>query len=295
MLNETESRKEKELVLPRNSYRISITSACNMKCEYCHNEGNKTIQLLSKETIEELIKNSKDFGLKEVRLTGGEPLIHPQIMEICQMLTEKYHLKVGINTNCVEFETLEKIIKNGWCYRVVVGLDYFDGVISKRSPIGKSSKEILEHILKIKELGCLVSISKVFVQDVENTLALVDWAIKHEIRIKIIEVVKDEKCPETSKEFIAIRDTILDKYHLESQKDEFNEISGYLGEKKVVTFFHSHCRLRECAICKQIHLRVTSTGKLKQCMYHDEKDIDFMAGNVHDNIKRYLQEPAIIY
>lgn len=281
--------------LPQNSYRMSITSACNMKCEYCHNEGNKIIQMLSKEDIELLVKNSKDFGIKEIRLTGGEPLIHPQIEEICQMLTEKYHLKVGINTNCVEFETLKRIIKNGWVHRVVVGLDYFDGPISKMSSVGKSSKEILEHILEIKKLGCNISISKVYTRDFENTLKLIDWAIKNDVRIKILEVVKDEECEATSKDFVEMRNKVIKLYNLDVKIDEFHEWNGYQGDKRVITFFHSHCRLRECDICKKIHLRVTSTGKLKQCMYHDEDDIDYRIGNVYNNIARYLTTPAKFY
>ena len=39
------------LQLPKNEYRISITSGCNMKCVYCHNEGNKVINELSKDDI----------------------------------------------------------------------------------------------------------------------------------------------------------------------------------------------------------------------------------------------------
>ena len=136
------------LQLPKNEYRISITSGCNMKCVYCHNEGNKVINQLSKDDIEELIKNSYDLGLEQVRLTGGEPLIHKEIFDICQMLAEKYHLKVGINTNIIEIDKLMYMIEKGWIYRVVVGLDYFDAPISKQSPIGISSKQALENKVK---------------------------------------------------------------------------------------------------------------------------------------------------
>lgn len=281
--------------LPQNSYRISIISACNMKCEYCHNEGNKEINVMSIDNIELLIKNSANFNIKEVRLTGGEPLIHPQIKEICKMITEKYKLKVGINTNCVEFETLKEIVKNGWCHRVVVGLDYYDSPISKKSSIGVSSKEILNNIIELKNLNCNVTISKVYDNDEENTMKIVDWALTNNIRIKIIEIVKFEKAISTSNEFIDIRNKILKKYNMEIIKDQFNEINGYINGKRVITFFHSHCRLGECDICKKIHLRVISTCKLKQCMYTDEDDIDFRVGNVSENISRYLSRPAKFY
>lgn len=281
--------------LPQNSYRISIISSCNMKCEYCHNEGNKTVNMLSKVDIENLIKNSFDFNIKSVRLTGGEPLIHPEIIEICKMLTEKYKLKVGINTNCIEIEKIKEIVKNGWCSRVVVGLDFFDSPVSKKSPVGVSSQEILSNIIELKNLGCDVSISKVYVNDEINTMRLVEWSINNSIRIKIIEVIKNERFNATSEEFIKIRNKIIKEYNMEIKKDQFNEVSGYINNNRVITFFHSHCRVGECDICKKIHLRVTSTGKLKQCMYTELDDIDFKIGNVHDNIEKYLARPAKFY
>lgn len=59
----------KKLEIPRNQYRMSIISSCNMKCVYCHNEGNNSINMLKIENIEKIIKDSLDYGLKAIRLT----------------------------------------------------------------------------------------------------------------------------------------------------------------------------------------------------------------------------------
>ena len=61
--------KVKTLEIPRNQYRMSIISSCNMKCVYCHNEGNNEISMLKLEDIEKIIKDSKEDGLKAIRLT----------------------------------------------------------------------------------------------------------------------------------------------------------------------------------------------------------------------------------
>lgn len=58
-----------KLEIPRNQYRMSITSSCNMKCVYCHNEGNHSINMLKIEEIEKIIQDSLDYGLKAIRLT----------------------------------------------------------------------------------------------------------------------------------------------------------------------------------------------------------------------------------
>ena len=278
------------LCLPKNEFRISITSACNMKCAYCHNEGNKSINQLSLGDIELLIKESYDLGLEQVRLTGGEPLVHKQIFDICQMLSESYGLKVGINTNLIEIDKLLYMIKKGWIYRVVVGLDYFNNIISKQSTIGVSSTKVLNNIIKIKKTGCNVNISTVYNGDYDNIFNLASWCIKNEIRLKILEPVINEISSLSDSNYIKMRDKLLNELNLEIKLDsEYKEVQGVINEKNVITFFHSHCRLRECDLCKQMHLRVTSTGKLKTCLHYDEEDIDYRIGNVHDNIVKVLK------
>ena len=74
--------------LAKNELRISITAACNMKCVYCHNEGNTKMAMLTKEQIREIVEASKDFELKKIRITGGEPLVSPYVEEICQFFAD---------------------------------------------------------------------------------------------------------------------------------------------------------------------------------------------------------------
>lgn len=259
--------------LPRNEFRMSITSACNMKCVYCHNEGNSKKATLSKDDIEKIVKASLFTGIEEIRLTGGDPLMHPQIYEICDMLYNKYNLRISINTNCVAFEKLYKLIQNGWISRVVAGLDYYDSLISKNSPIGISSKEILKRILIIKNAGCDVSISTVFDGDYENKKRIVKWCISNNIRVKVLEVEKNEISKESDKEFLKLQKEIIEQFNFDNiVVDELNEYNCYIGGKKIVSFFPSLCRLRRCDLCKKIQLRITSDGVLKPCLYYDDQD-----------------------
>lgn len=211
------------------------------------------------------------------------------------MIHEKYNLEIGINTNCVAIEKLIPLIKNNWVSRIIVGLDYFDGDISKNSPVGISSKKILENIIRIKNLGCNVSISSVYNDDLENKLKMLNWGIENGVRIKILEIVKNEQEKSTSEDFLQLEKIIKEKFDLKYKKDEYNEISGFKNNKKVVTFFHSHCRIRECDICKQIHLRITADGKMKQCMYTDIDDIDTKKDDFKQKLKEYILTPAKFY
>ena len=74
--------------------------------------------------------------------------------------------------------------------------------------------------------------------------------------------------------------------------ENFKEWHGMKGDFTAVTFFHSHCRIRECDVCKKMHLRVTSCGSLKQCIQSEEDDVDFRKGNIRDNIIKALNQPV---
>lgn len=274
--------------LPKNEFRISIISSCNMRCVYCHNEGNKKLSMLSIDDIKKIIDSAYDLGMKSVRLTGGEPLIHPQILEICKMLSEEYGLKVGINTNCIEIEKILNLIENGWIDRVIVGLDFYDKSVSKQSPIGKSSKEILENILKIKNKGCDVSISNVYNGDYNNIYNLVNWCQQNNIRIKIIELIKNEIYESSDSDYIKMRDSIIKDFNFEVKIDELEEYNCYKNNKKIISFFPSLCRLRRCDLCKKIHLRITSEGNIKQCIHYDDSDRSVLGEDSRENILNEL-------
>lgn len=270
--------------LPKNEFRISIISSCNMRCVYCHNEGNQKTSMLSINDIRKIIDSAYDLGMTNVRLTGGEPLIHPQIVDICRMLSEEYGLKVGINTNCIEIDKLLTLIKNGWISRIIVGLDFYDNVVSKQSPIGKSSKEILDNILKIKNTGCDVTISNVYNGDYNNIYNLVNWCQKNNIRIKIIELIKNEIHDSSDINYIKMRDSIIRDFDFEVKIDELEEYNCYKNSEIIVSFFPSLCRLRRCDLCKKIHLRITSEGKIKQCIHYSNNDKSVLGKDSRKNI-----------
>lgn len=270
--------------LPKNEFRISITSYCNMKCVYCHNEGNIKKSMLTIDNIKRIIDSSYNLGMKNVRITGGEPLTHPDIEKIVKMLANDYHLKVGINTNCIEIDILMNLINQRLIDRVIVGLDYYDGKISKQSPIGVSSKTILENIKKIKNAGVNVSISNVYNGDYDNIYKLVNWCNKEKIRIKIIEEIKNKIHKKSSLSYSKMRTKILKDFNLKPSKDEYEEINGYVNGFRLVSFFPSLCRLRRCDLCKKIHLRITSEGLLKTCLHYNDHDDDLLNDDIRGKI-----------
>ncbi len=255
--------------LPKQELRVSITSACNMACVYCHNEGNCEHTSMSVEDVKTIVETAKNFDLRSIRITGGEPLVSKDIKEICRMLAEDYHLSVGINTNGIKIDTLLELIQNGWISRVVVGIDYFDRSISKHSPIGMPSSVILANVLKVKETGCDVCVDTVYDGDYDNTKQLVNWALEHQIRIKVIEEVSAGKTGDNP-EYESMKERILRDFSLTPRVDDMGETNGYRGTFRAVSFFHSFCRLGDCETCKKLPVRITSNMTAKTCILEDE-------------------------
>lgn len=277
--------------IPNNEYRISITSKCNMKCYYCHNEGNEHRSELTIDDIRKLIDNSYNLNLQSIRLTGGEPLIHDQIFEICRMIKEDYGLKVGINTNGMENNILKTLCIHGYIDRIVFGLDYFDAQISKQSIVGKSSKEILEIIKEIRYLfpDINITISAVYNDEYDNIKKILMFGMKNNIRVKILEEVKYEANDKFNKSFIEMMSRIIKDFELDRRIDSLNQIQGYVNDRNVVSFFHSHCRMNECDICKLLSLRINSDGRIRTCLF-DTDETDYRNGDVRHNITKSLRK-----
>ena len=252
--------------LKKKQLRISITSICNMKCVYCHNEGNKDISSLTKNQVKEIV--DKYTNVDSIRITGGEPLISPYIEDICKMLTEEYKIKVEINTNGIEIEKIIKLINKGWVKKIVVGLDYFDKKISKNSQFGKSSEEIKNNILLIKNLNCEVCIDAVYNEEDDSTENIIKWALDKDIQVRVIEIAKNRVDDEYSNKYMLFENKVISKIDLNWQlDDEMKEWFGIKNNKTMIKFYHSLCRLNACEICAKLPLRITSRGKIKSCLW----------------------------
>jgi SynChlorMet cassette radical SAM/SPASM protein ScmF len=88
---------------PLNQIYFYLTEGCNLRCRHCwiapkyQSEGN-SYPALDLDLFKSIIEQAKPLGLTGVKLTGGEPLLHPQISEILEHIqTEDLRLTVETN------------------------------------------------------------------------------------------------------------------------------------------------------------------------------------------------------
>ncbi|MFH1727255.1 MAG: SynChlorMet cassette radical SAM/SPASM protein ScmF [Pseudomonadota bacterium] len=99
-----------------NTLYFYLTEGCNLRCRHCwiapkYEEGEKKYTSLNLDTFKHIIKQAKPLGLRSVKLTGGEPLIHPEIDKIINHIKEQ-DLGFTMETNGVSVtEPLAKKIR----------------------------------------------------------------------------------------------------------------------------------------------------------------------------------------
>lgn len=112
--------------------RISLTDHCNLRCTYCMPaEGVPWLpraSLLTPEELMRLVRVGVGLGITEVRLTGGEPLLRPDIVEIvariAALLTpDGEHVEVSMTTNGIGLARLAEPLADAGLARVNVSLD----------------------------------------------------------------------------------------------------------------------------------------------------------------------------
>jgi cyclic pyranopterin phosphate synthase len=105
--------------------RLSVTDRCNFRCTYCSpaSWGGKK-DLLTPEECERIVSVFARLGIRRVRLTGGEPLIRPDIVEVSRRIAALPGVeRVAITTNASHLERLAVPLREAGITQLNISLD----------------------------------------------------------------------------------------------------------------------------------------------------------------------------
>ncbi len=126
---------------PVRDLRVSLTDRCNFRCDYCmpaeifgeHYEFLHRREILSFEEIERLVRIFVRFGVKKVRLTGGEPLLRNDVSVLVEMLSKIDGVDdLTLTTNGYLLARLAAPLAGAGLRRVTVSLDSLDDHIFRQ-------------------------------------------------------------------------------------------------------------------------------------------------------------------
>lgn len=94
-------------------FRVSVVGTCNLSCTFCHNEGASTRGKLTLESLDCAVAAAARIGFNRVQLTGGEPLLRPDIAEFVSA-ARKHVSDVGVTTNGTYLpQRLDGLLRSG--------------------------------------------------------------------------------------------------------------------------------------------------------------------------------------
>ena len=115
--------------------RLSITGACNFSCAYCRTGAAASGEedSCSSDELVRIVKAFTGLGVRGVRLTGGEPLLRPDVLEIVEKLRAlDGSLDLSLTTNGFGLERMAAKLKAAGLDRVNVSMDSLDPSVFKR-------------------------------------------------------------------------------------------------------------------------------------------------------------------
>jgi MoaA/NifB/PqqE/SkfB family radical SAM enzyme len=145
--------------------QIAITNVCPQKCDYCYNKKRTGIPLETKEIIK-AINDLKNMGVFWLGLTGGEPLLNKDIVDIIQSASDTCAVKL-FTTGCGLTEKLAGDMKKAGLYSVCVSLDNWKAEVHDKGRNYEGAyNTALEAVEIFKKAGIHTGVSAVLSKDI---------------------------------------------------------------------------------------------------------------------------------
>jgi len=280
----------------RISYlRLSVTDRCDLRCSYCMPEVMKFLPKKEVLSLEELHKLGLAFierGITKIRLTGGEPLVRRDVIELVQALGRKLGdglEELTLTTNGTQLASHADELAAAGVKRINVSLDTMDSVLFQELSRRDRLVQVLQGIAAAKEAGIKVKINTVALKGLneEEIPYLVEWAHANGHDMTLIEVMPlgevDGERVDHYLPLTAIRDRLEAKWTLEESDYRTGGPSRYVTIRETGggrLGFITPLTNNFCASCNRI--RVTATGQLYACLGGSEK-VDLRGALRSDN------------
>ena len=286
--------------------RVSITDRCNYKCVYCRT-GQVGAQYAELSTADylRLIRSFVSLGIEKVRLTGGEPLLRKDLVEIVSELaswrTQSGNpLDIAITTNGHLLEDQANPLKNAGLSRITVSMDAVDQATFERvTRVPGSFPAVVRGIRAAQEAGLgRVKVNCVLLRGFndDQVEGFAHFARRENVIVRFIEFMPLEEDRLWSPEMVVPLREIIDRLNAvfplrrlapnspseTARRYGFADGEGEIGIIAPVTQAF-------CGACSRI--RLTSDGKIRTCLFSNiEHDLygQMRNGAGDDDLRQFI-------
>ena len=271
-----------------NYLRISLTDKCNLRCVYCMPEEmsfQPSAELLQDTEIIRLVNLFAGLGFHKIRLTGGEPTVRANIIEIVDRIASTPGIRtVAMTTNGLLLDRLARPLAEAGLQRVNISIDTLDPNKFKKVTRWGDLQDVWKGIEAARKASLGIKLNVVVVRgynDKEDVVNLARLTLDNPWQVRFIEmmpfgdvadfqqagVVSEEELIRTITETLGpLKMENGGQLDGEARLYRFPEAAGSLGFISTVT-------QPFCATCSRA--RLTADGRLRLCLLR-EMEVDLI-------------------
>lgn len=263
----------------KRKLRVSLTDRCNLRCPYCmpdHPHWLPKADILRREELIRLLTLFvSDGGIRELRLTGGEPLLRRDLVDIvraCGALRALGLERISLTTNGLLLPQHAQALAAAGLDDLNISLDALTPAVFARLSGGHGSpQQVLDGIHAARAAGLPVKINSVILRgyNEQEVLPLLRWACAEDVALRFIEFMPLDGRGEWSKERVVSEAEMLaplrEEFHLEAQSETDEPARYYRVNGRYSLGIISTISKPFCKRCDR--LRVTATGELYSCLF----------------------------
>jgi cyclic pyranopterin phosphate synthase len=262
--------------------RISLTDRCNLRCVYCMPEDMKfrpRAELMQDSELLRLVQLFTELGFDKFRLTGGEPTVRANLVELVHSIAQTPGVRsLSMTTNGLLLEQLSIPLAQAGLQRVNVSIDTLDPVKFKRLTRWGDVADVWAGIQAAEAAGLLpMKLNAVIVRgyNEDDVVDLAALTLQHDWQIRFIEMMPFGDVADFQQSQVVTAQQMRDK--IESRLGPLAPVDGgrldgearlfRLGEGLGDVGFISSVTEPFCASCTRA--RLTADGKLRMCLLRE--------------------------
>lgn len=264
-----------------NYLRISVTDRCNLRCCYCMPEGVQDVgmkNILTFEEIWEIVRTGVSLGITHIRITGGEPLVRKDCVDLIRGIREISGVEtITMTTNGVLLGNYGKQLKEVGVDGVNISLDTLNPEEFYKITGKRELQEVLAGIRAAKTAGLPVKLNAVNRKELDP-IPLVRYAQEENLPLRFIEMMPvgygKKYMGRSNEELRETLEAVCGKAECMTNREELSRMGSgpavyyQFSDLKVPVGFISAIHGKFCDTCNRV--RLTAEGYLKLCLCYDE-------------------------
>jgi cyclic pyranopterin phosphate synthase len=254
------------------SLRVSLVNKCNERCFYCHNEGisKRMPSIIQTGDIINTIFLLRDYGLKKIKLTGGEPLIYKDLKNLLYKIKHVADVNLYITTNGTLIRKRIKDLSPNIISKISVSLDTLDPHMYKLITGKDMLEEVLMGLNMLKKNGYNIEIDNILLKGLNTSKKslndIIGYCVQNEFDLQFIELSGSARKSYYLK-YYADPYKVLQKNGLNFNEDKFRDRQFFKVKNSKVTLCRNINETCESSSGRRCGLRLMPNGALKNFTY----------------------------